>query len=238
MGNLAGGINLGISSTCIVRGARLDADCSVTGGANGGFVTIALMTGTADPEVEEQTAKEPKTACGTTLFSVRKRDLIKGWNLSGDIGFWDFEAMSLMFGGSTVLGESGGDFAGEVIGYADPNFEDTPAQGIYFEIITTTAAEGSGDCIASGTAPVAFGFIYPKVSFTPGSTSYQDDVTVMSFTGKSTKNPNLYNGPWNDFPGAGYIPNSPRVIVGYTQTEYDAILAAVAPGFVTLPAGS
>ena len=111
--------------------------------------------------------------------------------------------------------------------------------GVYFEVITSTIEEGSGDCFTSaGAVPVAIGHIFGRCQFTPGQETYSDEVKRVTFTGVATNNPQLYNGPWNDFPAAGYIPNSPLVKVGYSQDEYDAILADVQCGFVDLPVGS
>ena len=67
--NLAGGVNIGELQACIVRAARLDSDCSPTGGVNGGIVTAALVTLTADPDIEEGTNYEQKNACGDILFT-------------------------------------------------------------------------------------------------------------------------------------------------------------------------
>ena len=48
-------------------------------------------------------------------------------------------------------------------------------------------------------------------------------------------NPNVGDGPWGDFPGAGGVPNSPYIQVSYSQAEYDAIADLAACGFQTLP---
>lgn len=237
--NLAGGVNIGELQACIVRAARLDADCSITGGTSGGIVTAALVTLTADPDVEEGTVYEQKSACGDILFTYEKDDKIKRYNISGEFGFSDFEMMALLFGGSTILGKGGGDYAGEVIGYADPLYTAAASNGVYLEVITTAIEEGAGNCIAAGSAhPVAIGHIFGKVKLRPGAQNFGDDIKRLTFSGKGTNNPNIYNGPWNDYPGAGYAPNSPHIAVGYSQTEYDAIAAAVSAGYVDLPAGS
>jgi hypothetical protein len=57
-------------------------------------------------------------------------------------------------------------------------------------------------------------------------------------TGRATSNPALFNGPWNDWVGDGYIPNSPSVEVQYSRAEYEAIAAVARCGFQTLPAAS
>ena len=42
--NLVNNISVGQLNACVVRAARLDADCGPTGGINGGIVTAALVT--------------------------------------------------------------------------------------------------------------------------------------------------------------------------------------------------
>lgn len=237
--NLAGSVAIGQLNACIVRAARLDADCSPTGGVNGGIVTSALVTLNADPDVEEGTVFEPKNACGDIMFTYEQDDKIKRYNLSGELGFHDYELMALLFGGSTILGRAGGSFAGKVIGYADPLYTAPPRNGVYLEIITTAIYSGSGSCTTStGTTPVAVGHIFGKAKLTRGASNFANEVKLLTFSGKSTNNPSLFNGPWNDYPGAGYTPNSPYVEVGYSQAEYNAILAAVRDGYSDIPVGS
>lgn len=236
--NLAGGIALSQLGACVVRMARLDSDCSPTGGTNGGIVTAAIATLTADPDIEEGTVYEPKTACGSIYFTYERPDRIKRVNISGELLVFDWEAMAMMFGGDLILGRAAGSFSGKAIGHAAPNYSAAATNGVYLEIISTAIVPGSGDCITSGTSTVAIGHIFGKVKIVKGSRTFEDDVARLTFSGKATNNPNLFDGPWNDFPGAGYIPNSPWIEVGYSQTEYDAIVAAIAPGYVNLPAGS
>ena len=237
--NIAGGVNIGELGACVVRAARLGANCTPVGGVNGGIVTAGLVTMTRDPQIEEGTRYEPKSACGATLFTYERDDKILRQNLSGEFGFSDFEMMALLFGGDVVLGKVGGDFAGEVIGYYDPLYNAPPRNGAYLEVITTAIEEGAGSCVASdGGAPVAIGHIFGKTKLRMGSSTYADAVINVAFAGTGTNNPNLFDGPWDDWPGAGYVPNSSYIKVGYTQAEYDAILAAVTVGYVDLPTGS
>lgn len=239
--NIAGGVCIGELQACILRAARLDAACNIIGGVNGGIVTAGLVTLTADPDVEEGTLYEQKNACGDILFSYEKDPKIKRMNLSGELGFSDFEMMALLFGGSLVLGRAAGLYAGKVIGYADPLYTAAPRNGIYLEVITTTISQGSGSCITPGSTsavPAAMGHIFGKVKLHPGQSLFDDNVKRIAFSGKGVNNPNLYNGPWNDYPGAGYAPNSPHITVGYSQVEYDAIAAQVTCGYRDLPTGS
>ncbi len=239
--NIAGSVNIGALNACVLRVARLDTDCTPTGGVNGGIVTSALVTLTADPDVEAGTNFEPKNGCGRTLFTYEQESRLKRYNLSGELGLFDWEVMALLFGGDVVLGRSGGAFAGKVIGYSDRLYSAAPRNGVYLEVIQQAVAENFGPCGVGGTtavAPVAIGHIFGRAQLTPGSADAGNDVSMVRFSGWGTNNPALTNGPWNDFPGSGYIPNAPKVSVGYTQAEYDAITAAVTVGYRDLPAGS
>lgn len=237
--NFAGGVCIGELQACIVRAARLDPDCTPTGGVNGGIVTAGLVTLTAEPDVEEGTVYEQKNACGDILFTYEKDDKIKRYTLSGELGFSDFEMMALLFGGSLILGAAGGSYAGKVIGYADPLYNAAPRNGTYIEVITTAIVEGAGSCVnPSSATPVAYGHVFGKAKLRPGTQNFSDDIKRVTFSGKSTNNPNIYNGPWNDYPGAGYAPSSPHFVVGYSQSEYDAIAASVDCGYQDLATGS
>jgi len=237
--NLAGGVCIGELQACVLRVARLNSDCKPTGGTSGGIVTAGLVTLTADPTLKEAKEYEQENGCGALLFSLESEDKIKGYRLQGELGFSDFEMMAILFGGDVILGDGGGDFAGEVIGYYDPVYTSPARNGVYLEVITTAIESGAGDCFtSSGGTPVALGHIFGKAKLTPGQLSFADEIKRVTFTGQSRNNPNLYDGPWDDWPGVGYIPNSPHVVVGYSQEEYDAILDTVQCGYVDLNAGS
>lgn len=238
--NNAGAINIGHYNACVFRAALLNADCSPTQGTNGGIVTAGLVTMTATPDVEEGTVFEPKTGCGSIAYTAEESDKIKRYNLTGEFIFFDPELMVTLFGGTLILGAAGGDFAGQVIGWAAPRYDQASSHyGAYLEVITQSAAEGAGDCIISGSGrPTHFGYIFGKVKMVPGERVFENGEGRVAFTGKATNNPVLYDGPWNDFPGEGYIPNSPYMFVGYSQAEYDAIEALVGNGFVDLPTAS
>lgn len=237
--NIAGPVNLGQLNACVLRAARLNANCSVTGGVSGGLVTAGLVTLTATPVIAEGTDFSQKNACGTIMYDYTEDDKLTGWTFDGEFAFTDPEHATLLFGGSVIVGAAGGAFPGKSIGWAAPLYNAAPRNGTYLEVVTTTIAEGAGNCISSSvTAPVAFGHIFGKCKLTPGAVSFANDIIRVAFTGKSTNNPNLYDGPWNDFPGAGYTSNTSYAYVGYSQAQYNAILAAVSPGYVDLPTGS
>jgi hypothetical protein len=230
---------VGERNVCIIRGALLAADCAPLGGANSGFVSAGIVTATASVEVEEGTVAEPKTGCGVIAFSVSDPDVLKRMNLTGEILWHDPEMKYILFGGEVVEGATGGPNDGETIGWAAPGPDTPKGNGLYLEFITQNVGQGAGECGGGdgGFLPYT-GHIFGRVFLVPGDRTFENDVANVLFTGKAFQNPSLFDGPWNDWPGDGYIPTSPYVTVQYTQAEYDAILAEVSCGWATLPSGS
>lgn len=232
-------LELGEIGASLVRVARLDADCSPSQGTNGGIVTVGLSTMTVDPEVEEGTAYEPKNAAGTTFYSYVLPDRVKRYNISGEFLAMDPEMAELLFGGSTIIGDGTSISPTDVIGYAAPAYTDTPNNGVYLEVVRQQIARGAGDCTSiEGTFAPYVGYIFGKARLRPGSQTFEDAPGTFSFAGTSTNNPNLYDGPWNDWPGTGYVPNSPYIKIGYTQAQFDAMLAEAGAGYVDLGVAS
>lgn len=231
--------NIGETGVCLFRVARLASDCSPLGGNGSGYVTAGVVDFTGTPDILEGTTIAPTTGCGVTAYRKIRQDRLNGYDLSGNLIFFDDEALFQMFGGTVIYGDAGGAFAGQVIGWAAPNYDAAESNGVYLEVITQRIAEGAGDCISSGSGrPTYTGHIFGKVLMTPGELSLSDDALQLPFAGGASANPNLFDGPWNDFPGEGYIPTSPYVKVGYTDAEYAVILATAAAGAADLPAAS
>lgn len=227
-------------NAALIRAAKLDSDCSPLGGTNSGYVTVGLATATASPDVEEGTQVRPKNANGLVMYTINNPDIINGFNLTGEFITYDPEGMEIFFGGQTINGGAGSDFSGQTIGWASPGPDSTPTNGLYLEIITRQVGRGAGDCQATGTDfPPYVGHIFPRTKMTIGDRNFEEGEGRLAWTAKVTNNPAIYNGPWNDYPGAGYFPAfAPYVSIGYSQAEYDAILATAGAGYATLPAGS
>ena len=142
-------------------------------------------------------------------------------------------------GRSVAVFTATGDYAGKVIGYYDPLYTAAATNGVYLEVITTAIVQGAGNCAVAGSStPHAIGHVFGKAKLLPGSQSFGDDIKRVTFSGKSVNNPNLFDGPWNDYPGAGYAPNSAHFAVGYSEAEYNAIAATVTAGYVDIPVAS
>lgn len=239
--NLPAAVNTGQINACLFRVARLAPDCSPLGGNNSGYVTAGLASFSTTPDTEEGTSIRPKNTCGRTLYTYDAPTVTNGHNVTGALYFFDPEAAFVLFGGSVVLGGTNSDFSGDVIGWASPNYTDPPTDGVYLEIISQNIGEGAGDCAATVGGFAAYtGHIWGKVKLTMGERSFAEEAAEFAFTGVATGNPNLFDGPWNDYPGAPqtYVANTPYQTIGYSQAEFETILALAAPGFADLPAAS
>jgi hypothetical protein len=237
--NLAGGVCLGQHSACILRAAKLATDCSPLGGADSGIISNGISTITVSADVQDAIVFEPVNGCGDIAFTYEKPARVRRRNITGELIFHDWEMMETLFGGSLVIGSAGSDFPTDVIGWAEPDFTEDDPDPVYFEVIVRTAARGAGECSVGGAeVPYAVGHIFGRARLTLGDRTFENDVANVAFTGVSASNPALFNGPWNDYPGVGYIPTSPWVQVAYSRAEYDAIADLAGCGYKTLPAAS
>jgi hypothetical protein len=238
--NLQGDVCIGQHSVCLLRAAALADDCSPAGGTDSGIVTLGIITLTASAEVEEGRRFRPKNGCGRVSWVHEEADVITGYNLTGELSYHDLEMKYLLFGGTLITGHgTASDYPGKTIGYAVPHYQDAPTNGVYLEVLVRNVSAESGECAAQGDdVPYATGYIFGKAKLTTGDRTFEDAESSVPFTGRATSNPALFNGPWNDWVGDGYIPNSPSVEVQYSRAEYEAIAAVARCGFQTLPAAS
>lgn len=238
--NLAGDICIGSHSVCLLRAATLGPDCAPLGGEDSGIVTPGIVTLTATPQVQDDTTFEPENGCGETLWTYSKLGRIRRYDITGEIGYHDWEMMEVLFGGELILGGAGGDYVGEVIGWALGDYTDPDPAPVYLEIFVLNAGAGVGDCAGGDTDfPPVSSHIFGKVRLRPDATTYSREERMVTFTGVAESNPNLGLGPWEDWPGDGTVRTSPYQTVSYSQTQFDAILADARCGYQALPeAGS
>lgn len=233
---LAGATCIGQHSVCVMRAARLGADCAPVGGPSSGIVTAAIVTATSTPEYRDTRRIEPTNGCGAIGFTYEEVGCKLRETLTGELLFHDWEMQQLLFGGTLVFGAAGGPFDGQVIGWAGPSCPEEVPDSVYLEFIVKNASQDLGECQVAGSEyPTYTGHIFGKAQLTTGATTFNDQNINVPFDGFATKNPNLVLGPWNDWPGEGPIPSSPHVEVGYSESQFQAILAEVGCGYVDLP---
>ena len=235
---LPGGVCVGQHSVCIIRAASLNSNCTPVGGVDSGIVTSGIITATASPELLDGQTFEQVDGCGDIAWTYSTPDRIRRYTLTGELTYFDHEAMEILFGGSVIVGGSTSDFVGDSIGYAVPNYTEAAPNPTYVEFITRVTAAGVGECDSGTGLPYAVGHVFGKARFTPGDRTMAAEAATLAFTATNEANPVLGAGPWQDFPGVGSMPNSPYFQVTYSQAEYEAITALSACGYQTLPTGS
>lgn len=202
----------------LIRMQALDTDCTVLTGTGVRAVSSAIVSLTATPVLKEGQEYTIDKGNGDQLIEIKRQDKIRRWDLSGEIAVFDLEQMALMFGGATVLGDVGSDFAAEVMGYVYPGLDAPDRAGVYFEVIGALAEEGAGDCVGGSTGVPAYrGHIFPRVRFTPGEFTMENEIARLQFTAQAFSNPTMSGtGPFADYDGVGGVPTAAHSIVDYS----------------------
>lgn len=93
---------------CALRVSRLNANGSVVGASATGMVVDdrPFIKFTAKPAIEAGVELNPKSACGALLISYKDYDRTKRWDVTLDIGDFDFDKMELIGGGSLQVAPS------------------------------------------------------------------------------------------------------------------------------------
>lgn len=220
----------------LLRAVRLGANCAPVAAAtpNGKIITVGAVSAEATP-VRRDGAEITFEGGGDEIATVKKRDKTRYYDISGSIITPDLEFFELLFGGVLDVADVGQDFAGNTIAYGAPDLTSPDHNGVYLEIVGLLTYEGAEDCV--GTAgPAARGHVFPRSLLTPGSVSLsQNEAYTANFEGQAKRNPTANLDPFGDYPGASNaILNQPYAIVDYTQAQFDAMVAAAAPGTQTV----
>ena len=224
------GVCVGQHSVCLVRAAELGSGCSAKSGQDRAIVTAGIISATASPTIQPAEFFYAPTANGETAWTFVSRARITGWTLTGELTYFDHEAMSLLFGGQLVVGGVGTSFEGDNIGWASPWEATPPSPPLYLEFITKAAtADGSTG------GPAAVGHIFGRTILEPGDRTFAFEAATMKFTGTATPGGGMQFGPWADWPGADPIPASPYVQVSYSADEYASIVDSATCGLTSVP---
>lgn len=229
---LPGDVCVGQHSVCLIRIANLGRNCAPSTDPNAGIVTAGIVSATATPVFRDEQEYEARTPCGKVAWRFLSKKKIIGYDISGELTYFDHEAMMLLFGGTQVVGAPGTPFDGKVIGWGsswETDLTTTPAK--YLEFIVRAAPAGVGECIEGG-GPFAVGHIFGRTVFKPGDRTFEGGAATLKFTAKAVANANLGLGPWQDWPGAGTVPDSAHTEASYSLEEYDAIMSIAACGYV------
>lgn len=224
---------IGQRSACALRVTRLGLDCAPVGGPNNAFVTAAIVTMTATPDVQAGTRFEPQNGCGDIMWAAVDPDILKRYTFTLELGSYDFEGFELLTDATLILGSSGSLWPSKAVGIEMPGTQSVHSNGVALEIWTKTAF-GVGPCGAASTNPPYVQHIFPRVLAVPGARTFANAEANAVFDGSAESNPSWKAGPWGDFPGpsGGISGNTP-----YAQFV-TAALPTTGCGFIDVPLGS
>lgn len=215
---------------CVIRAARLGADCAVVPGATGGFASSGLMSMSITTEKESGQEYQLKNGCGDIAHYLRDRDRVKNLNISLEMTGYDFEALELLTDGTLIMDT---EVSPKVVGISDPGINATGGYGAYLEIWEKTI-DGSSDCeVGAGSGFGWFRTVLPRVFLSRDDSEYGNDIHSVKLSGYGFANPAITDvGPFNDYPIDGPLdPDSPRHIFGDVDGP-----PSTSCGYVTVPA--
>jgi hypothetical protein len=221
---------IGQHSVCMVRAASLTAAGVPIVGGSSGVITAGIVSGSADMETYSADFGTELTVTGVLAYEVNPTIRYSGAGLEVELAIFDYDALPILAGGTTILGLSG-PLSGEAIGYALPHHAAAQPAPLYLEFITRAAA-GAGGCPDPGESIAYVGHIFPFTRLAVRSRRFENEAATLQMTGRSISNAALSLGPWGDWPGTGTIPRSAYIQAGYTQDDYDAIADLAACGRV------
>jgi hypothetical protein len=213
---------------CVIRGARLGADCVPVAGVTGGFASSGIISFNATANKETGQEFQMKDGCGNIVHYTRDRDRTKNLDVSFDLTSFDFEALELMTGGSLIMDT---EVSPKVVGINDPALDATGYYGVYLELWTQTIV-GSDVC-GSGDAGAFqwFRTVFPRVLLSRDDTDYQNDITGVKLSGYAFPNPVVSDGgAFNDIEVTGIDHDAPRYIFGDPDGPPSTVC-----GYVTVP---
>jgi hypothetical protein len=133
-----GGVCLGQHSVCLMRVANLAPDCSPAVGAGQSAVMAGIITATARPVFNEEQEYEAVDPSGLTAWRFLSKKQIVGYEITGELTYFDHQGMGLLLGGVQIIGAPGTPFEGSVIGWGSPWETDTVVTPPKFEFDAAT----------------------------------------------------------------------------------------------------
>jgi hypothetical protein len=182
-----------------LRVTLLENDGTPDGGASNLYVTDDPIQLSQTPRVTTGATSEQKNGRGIPCAGKTAKDTLTGWTLAGTFCKFEVEMLQLMFGGTLLLGGTGGT---ESIGLADPDPADERQFGVAIEAWSAAydGVEEQGNFPSATTGLAYIHWAFPRVQCMPGPEEVKEGVIVQSWTGLATPNPNFGPGPDNLWP--------------------------------------
>lgn len=178
---------------CSLRVARLNADGSLDFGANGLYVSDALLTLSITPNIEEGDEFRIKNACGALCVNVKDCDRLARLDLTMGLCYPDPELLELLVGNSNVLTD------GDAVGWALPPLgaSDCPS-GVSVEV---WAKRYDSTGAPSATFPYEQ-YVLPRTYWQISARNFENGPVTTELTGFAVENDLWGDGPSGEWPVA------------------------------------
>lgn len=191
----------GALQVCAYRVTQLNSNGTAWNGAGHGLANNALIDATISPVYSTGSDLEQKNGCGTICQAYKDCDRLKAFNVTLNLCALDGLLSQFLMGG-TLIRDTGGAGANDVIGFEYPSPTDACTAGVALEL-WSKAWDGSAQAAPafSGGSPVYFHWVFPKSVWSQGDITLEDGFSVFPFTGYCTPNSRISaNGPYDDWP--------------------------------------
>lgn len=175
---------------CALRVTRCDATGATPAGANNMYVSSGLVKVTFKPAYFAGTEFNPQNACAALTATYKSRDILLRWDVDLELTTPDPELSEILVGGAIVTA------AGQTIGQlAVPTGDNPPGNGCCLEVWAKAIIGG----VQAATNPW-FRYVAPLGYYQDSDGTIENADSNRAFTGFAIENPNIGNGPNNDFP--------------------------------------
>lgn len=187
----------GSIQACRLRVGVLDDGGAPDAGADNLYVTDALIQVQTSYNIEAGQEFTQKNGCGVICQTFKEDDKLKSVGLELQLCQFDYELLAMMLGATLITGNIVSPAA--PIGYDLPPSTAGAQNGVSMEVWTKAWDGGSQPVSALGD-PLYHHFVWPKTTWVPGQRTLQSGILVVPVTGTGFENPQIGNGPANDFP--------------------------------------
>lgn len=223
----------GSLQVCRIRTAKLTSSGSPDTGAQKGYVSDAIVDLGVSVEIESGDDLVLKNGCGALCQTFKTDDSIKGVNLDMTLCQLDSELIWQMAGGR-LMRDLAGAGVGNVIGYELPGSTAATNNGVCLEVWTKAwdSSQQATPVFLGGTTAAYFHWVFPKVRFTLGDTTMENDIMKVKMSGFGEENSHVTaNGPFDDWPADVAAPGGITKSGGWFL---DSAIPAAACGSITV----
>jgi hypothetical protein len=178
---------------CRLRVTQLHDDGTLDPGTANQYISDALISIGTTPQIEAGQEITQRNGCGEICVEAIGNDEIKRYDLALSLCQLDSELIYLMTGG-TLLTKGGVTvgLAGRKIGDSHPK--------VCVEAWSQARTRSDQAVVATGDGVLYHHFVWPKVEWTLGAFSVENNALIVPLTGRANENANMGIGPASDWP--------------------------------------